>query len=459
MDTPDNRRSETGVTAASSAAAPSQATPTSHSEDGHHSENSAESARKQPSRRRGILLIGAGVGSVVVLVYFLVPWVYLTLNTVSTDDAYVNGHVTYVAARVPGQVKKVFVDDNMRVKEGDVLVTLDDEPYRVQLKIKQAAVETAKSDLYAAEAQARGLVAQSRSNRYKLEHSIENVNNEISNLRAAVTTIESKKATLQLAKENLKRGEELAPKGTISKEEFDQRKEAFKVAQAALDQTLQQVYAIRARLGLPTQPQGKPLDDVPPDLDQNFSSVRQALAELIQSAAQLGYSPPTWNPTPKEAIGAFYKQDPEENLDRIYAKLIPNSPAVKQADAKLLKAKRDLEDAELNLRYCKVVSEIDGVVTRRNVNPGNNVTAGQSLMAVPSPRSGSTPTSRKRSWRICASASASRSRSICTAAARNTKAELPASRWGRGRRSLFCRRKTRRATSSRSCSVCRCASS
>ena len=36
----------------------------------------------------------------------------------------------------------------------------------------------------------------------------------------------------------------------------------------------------------------------------------------------------------------------------------------------------------LNLRYCDVVSEIDGVVTSRNVNPGNNVQAGQSLMAV-----------------------------------------------------------------------------
>ena len=36
----------------------------------------------------------------------------------------------------------------------------------------------------------------------------------------------------------------------------------------------------------------------------------------------------------------------------------------------------------LNLRYCDIVSEIDGVVTRRNVNPGNNVQVGQSLMAI-----------------------------------------------------------------------------
>ena len=58
------------------------------------------------------------------------------------------------------------------------------------------------------------------------------------------------------------------------------------------------------------------------------------------------------------------------------------APTVKQAEAKLEATKRDLAIAELNLRYCDVVADIDGVVTRRNVNPGNDVQAGQSLMAV-----------------------------------------------------------------------------
>jgi membrane fusion protein (multidrug efflux system) len=47
-----------------------------------------------------------------------------------------------------------------------------------------------------------------------------------------------------------------------------------------------------------------------------------------------------------------------------------------------MQAQKNLDDANLNLRYCDIVSEIDGVVTRRNVNPGNNVQVGQSLMAV-----------------------------------------------------------------------------
>ena len=45
-------------------------------------------------------------------------------------------------------------------------------------------------------------------------------------------------------------------------------------------------------------------------------------------------------------------------------------------------AQADLVQAQLDLRYTDVVAEIDGVVTGRNVNPGNNVQSGQSLMAV-----------------------------------------------------------------------------
>src|SRR5581483_11954256 len=124
------------------------------------------------------------------------------------------------------------------------------------------------------------------------------------------------------------------------------------------------------------------LTEVPPNLDQNFSSVRQALGVLIQSAAQFGYFPTTWDSTPKKAIEDFYKQDPEGNLDRILAHIIPKAPLIQQAEAKLAQARRDLDQAKLNLRYCDIVSETDGVVTGRNVNPGNNVQVGQALMAV-----------------------------------------------------------------------------
>lgn len=79
-----------------------------------------------------------------------VPWLLHSLHTVSTDDAYVNSHVTFVAPRVTGQVARVLIDDNNRVRKGDVLVQLDPEPFHVQAAIRQAALDTARADLVVA---------------------------------------------------------------------------------------------------------------------------------------------------------------------------------------------------------------------------------------------------------------------------------------------------------------------
>jgi membrane fusion protein (multidrug efflux system) len=74
------------------------------------------------------------------------------------------------------------------------------------------------------------------------------------------------------------------------------------------------------------------------------------------------------------------------DIDRTFARLEAAAPAVKQSQAKLESAKRELAQAELDLRFCDIVAEIDGVVTRRNVNPGNYVQVGQNLMAIRSLR-------------------------------------------------------------------------
>ena len=82
-------------------------------------------------------------------------------------------------------------------------------------------------------------------------------------------------------------------------------------------------------------------------------------------------------------VEEFEKQG---NIDRIFARLEAEAPAVKQAEAKLEAAKRELVQAELDLQYCDIIAKIDGVVTRRNVNPGDYVQVGQNLMAIRSLR-------------------------------------------------------------------------
>ena len=152
------------------------------------------------------------------LAYYYTPSVVRTLTTISTDDAYVNGHVTFVAPRVTGKVLEVFVDDNNRVKKGDLLVRIDPKPFQVQVNFKRAAVEVAKGDLAFAEAQARGLEALARSQRWNIPFASEQVNNQIALLKARVATLRSKEAILDRARADFERARRLAKTGGIAQE-------------------------------------------------------------------------------------------------------------------------------------------------------------------------------------------------------------------------------------------------
>jgi membrane fusion protein, multidrug efflux system len=334
------------------------------------------------TRKRKLLAGVLGVAVLAVLLVFGIPWVEEMLNTVSTDDAYVNGHVTFVAPRVAGQISRVLVDDNNRVRKGDLLAALDKEPYQVAVSEKQAAVDTAKADLQAANAAARAIEAQAMSQRWNLQHAVEGVDSQVALLHARVADINKSKAALVLAQLQFDRAKQLVPRGDTPQEVLDERQAQLTTAGADLVQALADVHQIRVSLGLPAQPDGGgDLGQVPPDLDETFSSVLEAQAALIQSAAQLGVVH-SFDQGPKAMLDQFYKLG---DVDTTFAQFAANAPAVKQAEAKLEAARRDLAQAELDLRYTDIVAEIDGVVTRRNVNPGNYVQVGQNLMEVRSP--------------------------------------------------------------------------
>ena len=352
-------------------------------------------AKDKKTPRRKKLMIGAAVGLVLIIaLVFGIPAIRAAFTTVSTDDAYVNSHVTFVAARVPGQVARVLVDDNNRVHKGDLIVQLDKEPYQVAVAVKKAAVDTANADLQAANATVHGIEAEASSRRWSLQHAMEDVANKTAELHTRVAAIDKSKAALVLAELEFERARQLVASDNIPRSEYDRRQAILLTARADIVQTLADANQTRVSLGLKALPlDSKELGDVPSDLDQTFSSVREAQSALIQSAAQLGVIH-SYNQTPKEMLAEFEKRG-SGDIDRTFARLAAEAPAVKQAEARLEAAKRDLAQAELDLRYCDVVAEIDGVITRRNVYPGNNIQAGQGLMAIrSSARSGSMPTSK-----------------------------------------------------------------
>jgi membrane fusion protein (multidrug efflux system) len=191
------------------------------------------------------------------------PRIITAFKTVFTDDAYVSGHVTFVAARVLGQVVSVLVDDNNRVHKGEQLVQIDKQPCQVKVDVARAAVAVAQAGVVQAQARVRGLEGLARSEWFELAHAVEGLNNQVADLHASVAALQAANAMLIKARADFAREKELYEKQVISRQSFDAYQESCSVAQAQADKAQQEVYQIRAALGLPEKPShGNDLSDV-----------------------------------------------------------------------------------------------------------------------------------------------------------------------------------------------------
>ncbi len=186
-------------------------------------------APRRPAWKRRLLIGALVVAGLAAILAYGVPWVRLALNTVSTDDAYVNGHVTFVAARVRGQVARVLVDDNNRVRKGDLLVELDKEPFQVAVAVKTADVDVASAELRAATARVRGIEATARSAHWKLQHAMEDVDNQVALLHARVADVDKSQANVVLAQLDFDRAAKLVSTDDIPRQEYDRRQAALLV--------------------------------------------------------------------------------------------------------------------------------------------------------------------------------------------------------------------------------------
>src|ERR1700741_5467466 len=130
-------------------------------------------ARRRPWSWIALVRLAVLIVAGVIVVLFATQWdrwVGLAVRQV-TDDAYVRGDITPLSAHVEGYVRRVTVDDFQRVKKGEVLVEIEDDDYR-------ARVAQAEADLLAAKAEARGIEAEARSRRWRLQRAVEDLDNQ-----------------------------------------------------------------------------------------------------------------------------------------------------------------------------------------------------------------------------------------------------------------------------------------
>ncbi len=254
----------------------------------------------------------------------------------------------------------------------------------MQLAIKQAALDAAKADLVVAQASVRGQVAQARSARYKLQHTIEDVDNKVALLRANAAALAKSKSSLVLAQQ------EFDPLQAIARHQGGQPRRIRSTQEhpgrsaGRGESSDRECHPDPREPGSSRQARGWPGPDrcargPQPDFLFRPRGARRTCSRMPRRSASF---PLRTSSRPRKRSKNSTSATRAGMSTQIYATVMKDAPVFKQAQARLLQAQHDLEQAQLNLRYCDVVSEIDGVVTRRNVNPGNNVQAGQSLMAV-----------------------------------------------------------------------------
>ena len=276
------------------------------------------------------------VGVVVLLVAGFFLWRYFN-SYESTDDAQIDGHLNPVSARVGGHVQKLLVDDNQYVQVGQPLVQIDARDYEVVVARARADYDNA-----VAEAQAAGvnIPITSTSTSSQLAAANAEVASAEAALAAARQQYDAANAQLAQAEANnvkaqndLARYKQLVSKQEISQQQYDQAYAAAQAGTASVD-------AARAAASAAQQ------------------QIRAAQSRVTQAQAN------------QRAAGT----GPEQ------VKAIRSR--AQSAEAQVEAKKAALDQAQLNLQYTTIISPVNGVVTSRTVEVGQNVQPGQELMRI-----------------------------------------------------------------------------
>ena len=292
-----------------------------------------------------------GIGIVLLLILGAVVWAWSTSGKESTDDAQVDAHLTQMSARVSGTVTKVAVDDNQLVDAGALLVQLDPSDYQVAVDKARAELADAEASALAAQSSvpitsttttsnvttARGGVTQAQSSVAASEKEIEAARARIVSAQARLREAEANAAKSARDVERL-RG--LLAKDEVSQQMFDATSATAEAQKAAVDSAKSQIAEAVAGLRVAES-----------KLAQAHASEQQAHAEL--QTAQTGPSQVTATKARAAAAEAHAQQ-----------------------------ARAALAQAELNLKYTTVTAPIRGIVSKKGINVGQVVAAGQPLFAI-----------------------------------------------------------------------------
>jgi membrane fusion protein, multidrug efflux system len=324
---------------------------------------SAPARRSHPLRRTlGGLLLALVLAGIAAGVYL---WWEHSRIYVWTDNAYVVGNITQVAAEVGGTVVALYTDDNVVVQSGDPLAQLDPVPYQI-------AVDQAVADLAQARSAARaaGLDVQlSQQNQAAILQGAEaklaeyteilrnsrlDVDNKHRLLEKSHEARDALKAQMpgtealaQNAMDYRNRFNALAARGDVSVQQRDDREAAYRDAKAKVESLEANIAAADRQVQA---------DQVA--LDAASVKVKQAQQTLEQARSMLGQAKAT-QIQPRVAAATAEAQTNKVSL-----------------------AAARLEQARLQLGYTLVRAPQSGIVSRRTIQLGQAIAPRQSFLSI-----------------------------------------------------------------------------
>jgi len=292
-----------------------------------------------------------GVGLLVLAVLVGIGWYVLTAGRESTDDAQIDSHLSQVAARVGGTITVVAVDDNKPVEVGALLVQLDPRDYQValdkaraELADAEAAAQAAKTSVPITSTTATSGVTTARGGLMQAQSGVAAAEQDVAAAQARLTAAQAHlrevEANATKTARDVERLRGLLAKDEVSQQQFDAASATADAQRATVDSARSQV--TEAQAGIPAA-QSK--------LAQAHAAEQQARGEL---------------------------QSAETGPQRVAM----TKAQASAAEARVQQAHATLSQAELNLQYTSVKAAIRGIVSKKGINVGQVVQAGQPLLAI-----------------------------------------------------------------------------
>ncbi len=282
---------------------------------------------KDARRRKAVtLFLAAALVTVAAGAFY---WWYRQTH-ITTDDAFVEGRIHPVAARIQGTVVEVLVTDNQPVKRGEPLLRIDPEPYAVRVEAAGSALSAAAADLSAARADIAAATADIRAAREDVAAAQSGLVQARLAVEAARSRVTLAEAQLDQAVRDADRLQSLYERESISKERFEKAQTERAVSRARSDLAKEELRLAEAAI---------------PAQEALISRMNAILAQR------------------------------QASLEQRKARVGQQNAVVRQRESALA-------EARLYRQYTEIVSPADGYVTRKGVEAGQVVSPGQPLLAV-----------------------------------------------------------------------------